>query len=249
MKVVVVDSSTRPKTNSENHLESASLLYEYETKNSVPICSILRVGAAVACQLAAKKCNLILVCTSNASMLSTQQLYEQLSSSYGIDCVSVQTYNTQGNFQVDILVNNAGISSNQPLNDEKRGSIESAGFDGSSVSYCIGYQGQSIYAESKAAAKAIMRVWSQGLAQHATPRGHARKGRQGIGDTNQPYVDATPLIASEGDADFVAVSMKGLRPGFTGEMARIVDISCSQESSWTMDSVICANGGMKMSFA
>jgi NAD(P)-dependent dehydrogenase (short-subunit alcohol dehydrogenase family) len=43
--------------------------------------------------------------------------------------------------------------------------------------------------------------------------------------------------------------MGGKRPGFADEIAGVVGMLCAGEAGWTTGSVICANGGMKMSIA
>lgn len=142
----------------------------------------------------------------------------------------------------------------------------------SSVSSSIGYQGQSVYAGTKAAVEAMTRVWSRELAGRATVNavnpGPAwgdmyEKAGPAFWDINQPYVDAAPLAEYHGEEDVLAMAgedadrfdavvkgpMKGRRPGFTWEIAGTIDMLCSAESGWTTGSVICANGGMKMSIA
>ncbi|KAJ4252851.1 L-xylo-3-hexulose reductase [Fusarium torreyae] len=142
----------------------------------------------------------------------------------------------------------------------------------SSVSSSIGYQGQSVYAGSKAAVEAMTRVWSRELAQHATVNainpGPAwgdmyEKAGPAFWDINQPYVDTAPLADYHGEESVLYMAgddaekfdaivrgpMKGRRPGFTCEIAGTIDMLCSEESGWTTGSVICANGGMKMSIA
>jgi NAD(P)-dependent dehydrogenase (short-subunit alcohol dehydrogenase family) len=142
----------------------------------------------------------------------------------------------------------------------------------SSVSSSIGYQGQSVYAGSKAAVEAMTRTWSRELASRATVNCvnpgpawgdmYAEAGET-FWNINQPYVDAAPLAEYNGeesvlkeagnDAErfdrIVKGSMGSRRPGFTSEIAGTVDMLCSEESGWTTGSVICANGGMKMSIA
>lgn len=142
----------------------------------------------------------------------------------------------------------------------------------SSVSSSIGYQGQSVYAGSKAAVEAMTRTWSRELAGRATVNCvnpgpawgdmYAEAGET-FWNINQPYVDAAPLaeyageesVLREAGADaerfdrIVRGSMGSRRPGFTSEIAGTVDMLCSEESGWTTGSVICANGGMKMSIA
>lgn len=142
----------------------------------------------------------------------------------------------------------------------------------SSVSSSIGYQGQSVYAGSKAAVEAMTRTWSRELASRATVNcvnpGPAWGDMYAqVGETfwniNQPYVDAAPLAEYDGEEDVLRMagddaerfdrivrgSMGSRRPGFTTEIAGTVDMLCSEESGWTTGSVICANGGMKMSIA
>lgn len=142
----------------------------------------------------------------------------------------------------------------------------------SSVSSSIGYQGQSVYASSKAAIEALTRTWSRELAGRATVNAvnpgpawgdmYAEAGET-FWKINQPYVDAAPLAEYDGEADVLAMAgsdaerfdktvregMGGRRPGFTNEIAGTIDMLCSEESGWTTGSVICANGGMKMSLA
>ncbi|KAF2095718.1 NAD(P)-binding protein [Rhizodiscina lignyota] len=283
------------------------------------------IGAAVARRLAAKGCALLLVYTSESSKPLVHQLCSELLSSHKIPCSYVQadllhseeaaaqiieaakhffaSYNPNGQFQVDILINNAGVSSNQHLNDPKRGPINAAEFNRvyevnvlapllltqavapflpkdrsgrivnvSSVSSSIGYQGQSVYAGSKAAIESMTRCWSRELSSQATVNAvnpgpawgdmYAEAG-QTFWDINQPYVDAAPLADYHGEPevkemageDFerfdktVRENMGGQRPGFTHEIAGTIDMLCSEESGWTTGSVICANGGMKMSIA
>ncbi|EFW99125.1 3-oxoacyl-(acyl-carrier-protein) reductase [Grosmannia clavigera kw1407] len=142
----------------------------------------------------------------------------------------------------------------------------------SSVSSSIGYQSQSVYAGGKAALEAMTRVWSRELAERTTvnavnpgPAWSDMYERVGpaFWDINQPYVDAAPLAAYHGQPAVLAMAgsdahrfdalvrtaMNGRRPGFTAEIAGTIDMLCSEESGWTTGSVICANGGMKMSIA
>lgn len=141
----------------------------------------------------------------------------------------------------------------------------------SSVSSSIGYQGQSVYAGTKAALEAMTRCWSRELAGQATVNAvnpgpawgdmYAEVGKK-FWDVNQPYVDAAPLAeykgeerakALSGDGDrfdrLVREEMGGRRPGFTSEIAGTIEMLCSAEAGWTTGSVVCANGGMKMSIA
>lgn len=142
----------------------------------------------------------------------------------------------------------------------------------SSVSSSIGYQGQSVYAGSKAALEAMTRTWSRELAGRSTVNAvnpgpawsdmYVKVG-PAFWDINQPYVDAAPLAEYHGQPEVLAKAgpdaerfdkivkeaMDGRRPGFTSEIAGTIVMLCSEEAGWTTGSVICANGGMKMSIA
>jgi NAD(P)-dependent dehydrogenase (short-subunit alcohol dehydrogenase family) len=279
----------------------------------------------VAKRLAAKGCNLLLAYTSDSSREPTEKYCKELSSSHQIQASLVQadlskpqeaaekileaakvfysSYNPQGSFQVDILINNAGVSSNQFMNDPKKGPILESEFNRvyavnvlapllltqavapflpndrsgrivsvSSVSSSIGYHGQAVYAGSKAAIEAMTRTWSRELAAKATVNCvnpgpawgdmYAEAGET-FWNINQPYVDAAPLAEYHGeesvlkmagdDAErfhrIVTQSMGSRRPGFTSEIAGTIDMLCTEESGWTTGSVVCANGGMKMTIA
>ena len=151
----------------------------------------------------------------------------------------------------------------------------------SSVSSSIGYPGQSVYAGTKAALDAMTRSWARELADRATVNAvnpgpawgdmYAASGSK-FWRINQPYVDAAPLSAYDGEEevlrmaaagaapgaeeeerrrfdDIVRNGMGGRRPGFTSEIAGTIIMLCSDEAGWTTGSVVCANGGMKMSIA
>ena len=276
-------------------------------------------------RLAAKGCNLLLAYTSDSSREPTEKYCKELSSSHQIHATLVQadlsqpqasadkileaakaffsSYNPQGSFQIDILINNAGVSSNQFMNDPKKGPIVESEFNRvyainvlapllltqavapflpndrsgrivsvSSVSSSIGYHGQAVYAGSKAAVESMTRTWSRELATRATVNCvnpgpawgdmYAEAGET-FWNINQPYVDAAPLAEYHGeesvlkmagdDAErfhrIVTQSMGSRRPGFTSEIAGTIDMLCTEESGWTTGSVVCANGGMKMTIA
>ncbi|KIV95318.1 hypothetical protein PV10_02988 [Exophiala mesophila] len=142
----------------------------------------------------------------------------------------------------------------------------------SSVSSALGCESQSIYAGTKAALEAMTRVWARELAENATVNAinpgpvwgdmYSKAGEE-FWKTNQKFVDAAPLMDYHGEEavksraggdpqeydDIVRKGMGGKRPGFTDEIAGVVGMLCSEESGWTTGSVICANGGMKMSIA
>ncbi|OAL24125.1 hypothetical protein AYO20_10737 [Fonsecaea nubica] len=283
------------------------------------------IGAAVAQNLAAKGCSLLLVYTSDSSTEPTQALCKELSEAYDVLCFPVQadlaeptrsiphilataknhfSHPRTGTFQVDIIINNAGIAGNKLLNDPDMGAIEETQFrqqynvnvlaplllvqacqpyfpkdrsgrivNVSSVSASIGCESQSIYAGTKAALEAMTRVWARELAENCTVNAinpgpvwgdmYSLAGEK-FWKTNQKYVDSAPLMDYKGGDDairaraggdpeeydrMVLQGMGGKRPAFTDEIAGVVGMLCSEESGWTTGSVICANGGMKMSIA
>ena len=144
----------------------------------------------------------------------------------------------------------------------------------SSVSASIGCESQSVYAGTKAALEAMTRVWARELADNCTVNAinpgpvwgdmYTAAGET-FWKTNQKYVDSAPLMNCKAGDDsvrsradgtdpeeydnIVQKGMGGKRPGFTDEIAGVVGMLCSEESGWTTGSVICANGGMKMSIA
>lgn len=142
----------------------------------------------------------------------------------------------------------------------------------SSVSSSIGYESQSVYAGTKAALEAMTRTWSRELFEQCTVNcinpgpvwgDMYRQTDETFIKGNQKYVDAAPLAAYTGEEEVKAMAgeeaeefdkiirerMGNRRPAFTSEIAGVVGMLCSEESSWTTGSVVCANGGMKMSIA
>jgi NAD(P)-dependent dehydrogenase (short-subunit alcohol dehydrogenase family) len=142
----------------------------------------------------------------------------------------------------------------------------------SSVSSSIGCEGQSIYAGTKAALEAMTRVWARELAENCTVNAinpgpvygdmYSQAGEK-FWKVNQKYVDSAPLMTYDGDEEskrkaggdpaeydkMVKEGMGGKRPAFTDEIAGVVGMLCTADAAWTTGSVICANGGMKMSIA
>lgn len=103
------------------------------------------IGAAIAQNLAAKGCSLLLVYASDTSKEPTEALCESLSNQHSVRCSAVQadlshpsrstaliistarnnfSHPKTGRFQIDILINNAGVAGNQVLNDKELGPIE-----------------------------------------------------------------------------------------------------------------------------
>ncbi|KAK5090594.1 hypothetical protein LTR05_000769 [Lithohypha guttulata] len=116
----------------------------------------------------------------------------------------------------------------------------------SSVSSSIGYEGQSIYAGTKAALEAMTRTWSRELAENATVNAvnpgpvwgdmYAQAG-EAFWKVNQKYVDAAPLCKYNGDDEtkrraggdpqefdkIVRQGMGGMRPAFTDDIAATIE--------------------------
>jgi NAD(P)-dependent dehydrogenase (short-subunit alcohol dehydrogenase family) len=145
----------------------------------------------------------------------------------------------------------------------------------SSVSAAIGCEGQSIYAGTKAALEAMTRVHARELASRATVNAinpgpvwgdmYAQAGKE-FWDVNQKYVDGAPLMQYDQDVEehkakagggekgeeydrIVREGMGGRRPAWPEEVAGVVGMLCSEDGGWCTGSVVCANGGMKMSIA
>lgn len=145
----------------------------------------------------------------------------------------------------------------------------------SSVSSSIGFTGQSVYGGTKAALEAMTRTWARELADRATVNAvnpgpvigdmYFRTG-EAFWKQMQGFQDATPLsklepelvagaaAAADGAApllspDQIALitdKMGGRRPAFTSEVAGVVGMLCTQDAAWCTGSVVCANGGMRM---
>ncbi|RAL11555.1 SDR family NAD(P)-dependent oxidoreductase [Aspergillus homomorphus CBS 101889] len=135
----------------------------------------------------------------------------------------------------------------------------------SSVSSALGFGGQSVYGGTKAALEAMTRTWARELADFATV--NAVNPGPVIGDMYfatgeefwkqmQGFQDATPLskmleddkqldALSEEQKRLIREKMGGRRPGFTGEVAGVVGMLCTEDAGWCTGSVVCANGGLK----
>jgi NAD(P)-dependent dehydrogenase (short-subunit alcohol dehydrogenase family) len=100
------------------------------------------IGEAIARNLAAKGCSLLLNFTSESSRTQTEELCASLASAHGIRCEAVQAdlskpeeavkdiinaakekFGSSGKLQIDILINNAGVAGDRNLNDAARGPI------------------------------------------------------------------------------------------------------------------------------
>lgn len=137
----------------------------------------------------------------------------------------------------------------------------------SSVSSMMGFVGQSIYGGTKAAVEAMTRTWARELADRATVNSvnpgpvigdmYFLAG-EGFWNDIQGFQDNTPgskldesnedtmSRITEEQARLIKEKMGGRRPAFTSEVAGAVCMLCTPDGQWTTGSVICANGGMRM---
>ena len=130
----------------------------------------------------------------------------------------------------------------------------------SSVSSQLGYPGQSIYGGTKAALEAMTRTWARELSEHGTvnsinPGPVETDMYDGVTPEfeaiNASWLRNTPgsQVSVEKDGQTVVdrFAGKGGRPASAEEIAGVVGMLCTPESGWCTGSVVCANGGMRMS--
>ncbi|KAK2601152.1 hypothetical protein N8I77_010622 [Diaporthe amygdali] len=110
----------------------------------------------------------------------------------------------------------------------------------SSAAARLGVAGQTVYAATKAADEALVRVWakelgqSHGLTVNAVNPGPVATDQWFASDEAflrdmQPLIDATPAAARVGEVD---------------DIAPLVAFLCSEDARWTTGSVLSANGGL-----
>lgn len=142
----------------------------------------------------------------------------------------------------------------------------------SSVSSSLGFAGQSIYGGTKAALEAMTRTWARELHTRCTVNavnpGPVKTDMYGgttedFRDGMRPWLEITPgaQVDEERDGEEVVTDVYG-RAGKGGgngtgnlggraaeakEVAGVVGMLCGNESGWCTGSVVCANGGMRMS--
>ncbi|KAH8893496.1 NAD(P)-binding protein [Thozetella sp. PMI_491] len=132
----------------------------------------------------------------------------------------------------------------------------------SSVSSTCGFVGQSVYGGSKAAIEAMTRTWARELSERATVNcinpgpvegpmyaSNSTEFLEGI----QGWIKHTPLMRPREDRDppeVVAEARKEIngngRPAYTHEVAGVVGMLCTADSSWVTGQVVSTNGGMLM---
>jgi 3-oxoacyl-[acyl-carrier protein] reductase len=126
----------------------------------------------------------------------------------------------------------------------------------SSVSSTQGFIGQTMYGGTKAALEAMTRSWSREVAERATVNsinpgpvhtemwsGTSALFRQ----RTNAWMRHTPLAAARPEIDTEGV-MKGAdelggREAYPEEIAGIIGMLCTPDSSWCTGQSICANGG------
>ncbi|PLN79453.1 3-oxoacyl-reductase [Aspergillus taichungensis] len=149
------------------------------------------------------------------------------------------------------------------LPDDRTGRIVNI----SSVSSSLGFTGQSVYGGTKAALEAMTRTWARELSDRATV--NAVNPGPVIGDMYfatgedfwkqmQGFQDNTPLskmmLGKDAQLDqltdeqkrLIMEKMGGRRPAFTAEIAGVVGMLCTPDGAWCTGSVVCANGGLRM---
>lgn len=137
----------------------------------------------------------------------------------------------------------------------------------SSVSASLSFEGQSVYGGTKAALESMTRTWARELRFRATVNsinpGPVATDMYGSTEPAfqrmiRPFCEISPgMQAREGlDADEVVKEVveggsdgkgTGGRAATPTEIAGVVGMLVSEEAGWCTGSVICANGGMRMS--
>jgi len=130
----------------------------------------------------------------------------------------------------------------------------------SSVSSSCGFIGQTIYGGTKAALEAMTRTWARELSERATVNsinpGPVATDMYGNAveeflEYVKPFILHAPLQRARKGIDDEAVvqyaERYGGRSAYAFEIAGIVAMLCTTDSAWCTGSVICANGGMRMS--
>ncbi|KPI45897.1 3-oxoacyl-[acyl-carrier-protein] FabG [Cyphellophora attinorum] len=265
MQVITAERPSARRTPSTNIPREASYR-PHEGKFAIITGGSRGIGAAIAKNLAVKGCSLLLIdiLINCAGIAGNKSLNDTK-----LGPIEITQFNAQ--YHVNVLAPLLLTQAAEPyLPKDRSGRIVNV----SSVSASIGCEGQSIYAGTKAALEAMTRVHARELASRATVNAinpgpvwgdmYAQAGKE-FWDVNQKYVDGAPLMDYE-DAEehkvkagggekgeeydrIVREGMGGRRPAWPEEVAGVVGMLCSEDGGWCTGSVVCANGGMKMSIA
>lgn len=137
----------------------------------------------------------------------------------------------------------------------------------SSVSASLGFAGQSVYGGTKAALEAMTRTWARELQFRATVNAvnPGPVATDMYGKTEpwfqaqmRPWNANAPGMQVSGELDGMEAvqdvqsggadgSGTGGRAGTPEQVAGVVGMLCSVESQWCNGSVVCCNGGLRMS--
>jgi NAD(P)-dependent dehydrogenase (short-subunit alcohol dehydrogenase family) len=127
----------------------------------------------------------------------------------------------------------------------------------SSVSSTMGFVGQSVYGGTKAAVEAMTRTWARELSENCTVNainpgpvltemyaGNTEEFKRLI----KPFIQHSPLMRARPGIDAEELVQdephSGGRPAYCSEIAGVITMLLSEESSWCTGQVISANGGM-----
>lgn len=121
--------------------------------------------------------------------------------------------------------------------------------------------GYSIYGGTKGAIEAMTRVWAKELAERATVNAvnigptmtdmYQDIPIEILAEVLESYMPTAPLAkVRDTDTDRMKwfAQKLGGRPGYAEEVAGVVGMLCSPDSSWTTGDLVGANGGGRVSY-
>lgn len=130
----------------------------------------------------------------------------------------------------------------------------------SSVASSMGFATHTLYGGTKAALEAMTRTWARELSERCTVNAVNPGPVEGdmyfaagekFWKQMEPFQLACPLSAVREGVDSPSLvklaneKMAGRRPAYWSEVAAVVGMLCTADSSWTTGSVVSANGGFK----